>query len=127
MSDLQALLKRVEGAIGSDRRLDLAIAEALGQHFAFTDNPPAKAGGEWCPSNISCGKVTSSVDAALALVARVLPGWGYDITYRAAWGNHTACVIANDRRAKPHTAAGATAALALVASILRARLAEEGK
>lgn len=117
---LANLLVRVEGADGPSRELDLAIAEALGQHFAFTNNPPARNGGEWWPSNIVCGKVTSSVDACLALAERVLRD-GYRDHFRLTKhsGFWTAAMWPDwiERNAN-------TAPLALLATILRAKIAE---
>jgi hypothetical protein len=60
VSDLLDLKRRIEEAKGPDRDLDAALEcafEAWGRIPAFT----------------------GSIDAALALVERVLPGWGYTI------------------------------------------------
>lgn len=75
-SDLQGLLERVEAASGADRKLDAAVYEALTgvtQQWGHNDAP----------------RVTGSIDAALALVERRLPGWGVQVGHplrRAAGG-----------------------------------------
>lgn len=61
---LRRLLPRIQFADGPDRRLDYEIFRA----FADKD-----AANPWDPKEGHF--YTSSVDAALALVSRVLPGW----------------------------------------------------
>lgn len=61
--DLTALLERVRNAVGSSRDLDRAI------HVAT--NPPLRSGLRF--GNVPA--YTASVDDALALAERVLPGW----------------------------------------------------
>lgn len=73
MADLAELLEWVKANDGPNRTLDLAIAQALGQPWSCKDNPPSEPGGEWWPSQIRCDRFTASLDAALALVERVLP------------------------------------------------------
>lgn len=78
MSDL---LERLEKATGPDRELDIAIAQLLpidgwkvdddGTAFAFGDMGDGEG---WFPVG-TCPPVTSSIDDALALARRVLPGW----------------------------------------------------
>jgi hypothetical protein len=63
MSDLKELLARVEKAEGPDREIDAALQRLIGgEHI------------HW-----GCGLLvngfTASLDASLALVERVLPGW----------------------------------------------------
>jgi hypothetical protein len=82
-SDLAKLLEWVKANDGPNRTLDLAIAQALGQPWACMDNPPAEPGGEWWPSRIRCERYTASLDAALALVERVLPGRSRFVLARA--------------------------------------------
>ena len=59
-SKLAALSRSLAAATGSDRALDAAIAETL-------DAPEAT--------------YSSSVDACLDLLHRVLPGWGWHVGY----------------------------------------------
>lgn len=142
MGSAPDLLAKLERATGPDRELDALIDIACGpkplgdiEHWVNLWDHGWRLGRE--PghvymrqhagadeyANYPSPAVTASLDAALALVERVLPGWGFDITYRAAWGNCTACVIANDRRAPPHTGAGATPAFALLSALIRALIA----
>jgi hypothetical protein len=61
---LSELLAKVQAASGPDRELDIANTKAL-VHGKFYQTPE------------TAGPYTSSIDAALALVERVLPGWWY--------------------------------------------------
>lgn len=63
---LEALLKRVEEAGGGSRDLDRDIWQAF--DAAAAGAPHGEMPGTF---------YTSSIDAALALVERVLPGWTY--------------------------------------------------
>lgn len=67
MTTLETLLERVKSATGPDRELDALIAHTLGQRFIEGDDE----------ENIPLGlpMFTASIDSALALVERVLPGW----------------------------------------------------
>jgi hypothetical protein len=78
MSDLESLLERVKAASGPDRMLDDAL------HWQFSDWN--NIGGWWrehkvtgarerFSSGFSPEAFTASIDAALALVERVLPGF----------------------------------------------------
>jgi len=92
MTDLQSLKQRVERATGPDWQIDLDISAALvwppewkalkrpDGHYDFRDNETADAAlsvhKEW----------TASIDAALTLVERLLPGWNvYLRRYSDGW------------------------------------------
>lgn len=92
LAKLRELLARVESANGGDRKLDWDIADVfelvpahsvrdVGFNYDWFRRP-----SEWClwKANDSEGRnvsswgpdrVTSSIDAAVALCERVLPGW----------------------------------------------------
>ena len=65
---LTELLARVEAAVGPDRELDLAIGIEFGEadHSGPAYHRPFK---DWARH------YTASIDAALALVEKMLPGW----------------------------------------------------
>lgn len=83
MSDIDELLDRVRGSTGPDRELDIA--------FWLMFDPESA-------DKYSAGKVplpwlwnvTESIDAALALVERVLPGTASE---RTAWRGHYRCTL----------------------------------
>ena len=87
MTDLKALLERVEKAEGPDRKLDILIWEHMDAdpklYRRVVGKPrysewESKAGGRWhdfYPS-LNVSHYTASLDASLALVERALPGWG---------------------------------------------------
>lgn len=66
--NLTALLERVKAATGPDRELDAAIVRALG--LAENDLVFYIGRGDDWPQ----AKITASIDAALALVEKMLPG-----------------------------------------------------
>lgn len=89
---LRSLLQRVEKATGPDKQLDAEIvATALSKEPVTIRQSPIN--GAWCvyvagangkerlweipaPFRHSSNGVTASVDAARALMEKVLPGWG---------------------------------------------------
>ena len=112
---LSALLERVEGATGGDRALDSAIERAC-----FGDAPITEGWGGTLD-------YTASVDAALALIGRVLPGADPKIwRWRGQWGaslhdpENGSMVIAQHHYSP-------TPALALCAALLAAMIGEEAK
>jgi len=74
--ELTELLERVKKAEGPDRELGEAVVRALGFHaWAGRMRYRDADGIRWW--DFGSSEVTASVDAALALVERVLPGWKY--------------------------------------------------
>ncbi len=81
ITTLQSLRDRVANAPGPDRHADTLIAHGIDgwtikkiggkPHFSHPEEVPVARDGK--PSNYP--SYTSSIDAALALVERVLPGW----------------------------------------------------
>lgn len=75
------LLERVETTIGANRRLDAALWSSLDDEFTFDCDVAVKAeivkrmeaGGD----DGECPRYTGSIDAALALVERLRPGWNW--------------------------------------------------
>jgi hypothetical protein len=135
--NLSSLLLRVEGATGADRHIDADIfwrfdERASGVIFSnyATGLPRALDHGRPIPSGlgrmaveIGAPAYSASLDAALALCERVLPGWrwvvyGPDMDVRPhAW------VSADNFRDDEGQALGSTPALALVAAMLKALIA----
>ena len=103
-TDLADLLARVRAATGSDRDLDAAIADRLDQGGRGADVPP----------------YTSSVDACLDLVDRVLPGWHWHVGY-GPQGVVPYAALANGPAR--HEASAPTVPLALLSALLAAKLA----
>jgi hypothetical protein len=89
MSEINALIEKLKVATGPDRRIDGDIAEALKQVPAWctkrhhtqpelwSDGGPGLRAKTWLAE-----KYTDSIDAALALVERVLPGVDWSIDRR---------------------------------------------
>lgn len=80
-SRLQSLLERLEKASGGDREIDARLAEAFGG-FADViralneDGSTVDAMVDYGEDSFDeCPRYTSSLDAALSLVERVMPGW----------------------------------------------------
>lgn len=123
--ELEALLARVESATGPDREIDLALM-ILGwggpRERYLTDELDRLAFGEqW--------KFTASLDAALALVERVLPGRDIDLELREGMQDGQvhrftdatiyAQAYSDDKR--DFKAFGNSPALALLTALLRAK------
>lgn len=137
MTDLTTLIAKLEAATGPDRELDVAISCAIdGRVLEKRGNdrkewlyPQGKDGGRQDPgpygytTNMS-PSFTASIDAAVALAERVLPGldwgaysFGEDGAQGKVWkhGWHDDTVIYGDHPSP---------AIALVIAILRAKQAE---
>lgn len=100
---LRDLAAAIASATGSDRTLDRMVAETLGQDPAVT--------------------YSASVDACLALLHAVLPGWAWHIGYGPLGIMPYATVQQGQRRFE---ASAATVPLALLNAILRALRDGEG-
>lgn len=121
---LQSLLERVEGATGADREIDSRL-----NRLAYGDTPVL-----W-PKGSRSKPYTASLDAALALVERVLPGhlialagpWRYADHHPKAGQPIWNAELHEDFEAVCVTdleARGATPALAAIAALLHAKIAE---
>lgn len=125
-ADLSALIARLEAAEVGNRELDCEIARAMGWgvHNARRNGLWVVPFGEYdtCDPEavFALGNYTTSLDAALALAERVLPGWqiGMWTTKQNAVGS----VLRADGGA--FDATSSTPALALVIAILRAKQGE---
>jgi hypothetical protein len=105
MSDLASLLEKVRSAQGPDRALDWHVADATG-HESFV---PA---------------YTASIDAALALVERKLPGWRVAM-YTDGEGKGPCCLaLRGDEPVKANCQAP-TLPLAILAAMLTALITQE--
>lgn len=93
MTDLSELIERVKAATGPDRELDGDIAHAMSivpdwcaahrdanQRHVWTDGDRPLHAEQWIAPD-----VTASIDAALALVGRCLPGCIWTIETDACW------------------------------------------
>jgi hypothetical protein len=87
------LIKRLEEAEAGSRELDAAIADLFNpvpdQYDGFAGRWPFVEGS---PFSDQTPPVTTSLDAALALAERVLPGWGWEISHDDCNGNYYAWV-----------------------------------
>ncbi|KQT08490.1 hypothetical protein ASG40_11455 [Methylobacterium sp. Leaf399] len=112
--ELRALLARVEGATGPDRRLDyeVFVAFAVQGHA----NP-------WDPEQGHF--YTVSIDDALALIERVLPSASVEMEIDPSWSARRACVVVDDGAAARGWSGPRTSApLAILAALLKALLAQ---
>lgn len=125
------LLARVEKAAGPDRELDAEILIASGCQL--------RQRGMWeiiewpDGERISAGlyrdriPVTDSLDAALALVERVLPGASVQISLHRSIGRSKVRVACKDSSAVYGDSADTTPALALLAALLKAPQASQSR
>jgi len=79
MTDLPSLIARLREADGPSRELDAAVFLALGYHEepdgSMFGTVWCKDGVVYCGAQTAQGFVTRSLDAAVALAERLLPGW----------------------------------------------------
>lgn len=109
---LKELLARVEGASGPDREISRDL------HWLFIG--PMTDG--WPPP------YTYSIDAALALVERVLPGWGFKCEAGLGYGISVTIghVGPNKLYDRPEGwGEGSTLPLAILAALLNAKISQE--
>ncbi len=117
MSDLLSLAKRCEDATGGDGFLDVDIENALGGDAQHTPTNGFKRFYHDTRRWGALPSYTHSLDAAVSLCERVLPGIEWEVT--TLYGIGTASVGLNDA-VNGHTGARAnTPALAICAALLR--------
>lgn len=127
--DIASLLERVKAATGPDRALDWYVADATG-HQSFNTSiqgmwPPFMKGSR---ADKAVPTYTASIDATLALVERMLPGWKWHFWCDGVFGAETPRAILMEpsfarlsREDKPYERAqgsGATPPLAILAALL---------
>jgi hypothetical protein len=148
-SDLSSLLERVKGADGPDREIDACITaalaeplwplregaslyvdmEAYGPYVRVHDPRIGKRSKGNAPM-FSLDEVpayTSSLDAALALVERVLPGWEILITNEGDPADTWVASIGPRDTFTSFETQRPTPALALLSALLSAKLPVEDK
>lgn len=76
MNELRTLIERVEGLTAPDKALDEVILKFLGFH-SWAGRMSYRQAPMWI--DFGSSEITGSIDAAVALVKRVLPGWGYRV------------------------------------------------
>jgi hypothetical protein len=80
MTDLKALMERVESGAGADRELDLLVVSQI-----TGKSPNIGCPAEWLDER-ELLPITSSLDAVLALIETKLPGWHWSVAALA--GDH---------------------------------------
>jgi hypothetical protein len=132
IATLQSLLSRVEAATGPDRKIDLDVARALVPDLV---DPPITinlylTGREVRAPEFILWRYTASVDACIALADRVLPGWWWSIERfggahprRGFFMARMFTAVMPEEREIKELASANTASLAMLACILRAKIA----
>ncbi|CAM5420968.1 hypothetical protein ATER59S_02395 [Aquamicrobium terrae] len=119
MPDLSTLIERVEALTGPSRDADYRIEKAIvrpGEFPASEIWPPFMVGSKF---DRSIPAYTASIDAAVALVERVLPGWFWFKPERNKLGVY--------RLGEKYTGNHINLAIALVLATLRALHAQEAQ
>lgn len=129
------LLERVEAASGPDREIDALVWLALepdcvnSRQFWLWRSARPKGEQDRALSDVRLAfarrhapEITASLDAALALVERVLPGWAPNVGKNVHHGHwHAEVQKADEENGNLHFGAtAASGALALVAALLKA-------
>lgn len=119
---LQALLERVEKA---DWPQDMVLYSPFVDEAARTLGFEKDSDDAWCFHLALQG----SLDAAVALVEKMLPGWawGVHVNLRAVGGFLAHVTERSPIRPMPNIGAAPTPALALIAALLRALIAQQEK
>lgn len=123
MSDLPTLLERVRGATEGSRELDFWIEVLIADPNPTDDIDKLRADIELVGYDemFVSAAYSNSLDAALSLVERKLPGWQVDLSIDQRW---TACGLSkvfNTKTFEPDFKARApTAPLALITALLQA-------
>ncbi len=126
-SGVADLLARVEAATGPDRELDrlIVLATIIPEGPGVVREPWGDGSYTIYDNGRKMGRVTAdeytkSLDAALALVERVRPGWTWQLWWDA---RRMAVLIAPGHKSPPYfKATAATPPLALIAALLSATL-----
>lgn len=136
---LRQLLARVEGAAGADREIDAEIAltfQIPNEHYnAPLRRPVLSPPQHHRPGLLEYVEIsgvsarpapeyTASVDAALALVGRVMPGWELLISDEGDEPDKWVASMGPRHTFTSYEGVGPTPALALLAALLRAKIAE---
>lgn len=117
-ADLKALRGRLRAASGSDRELDIAVG-------GLWPNPPFNVSDKvFRNAKPVCPFFTASIDAALALCERKLPGWGFVLTTNDDGGFLFELCRNNTPGAGPDCEAP-TAPLAILLALLEAMIGKE--
>lgn len=149
---MDELLNRVRSATGPDRELDTALWLRFtpGATYKTTRAKHTATGKEWdiTEARVNGGRLeevpafSASLDAALALVELMLPGWGAEVGYPARLGQHGGRPwadvwasrddsrypwAARQMRPTPCHSNAATPALAILAALLRALQAQPNR
>lgn len=118
MTSLPSLIKRLEEATEGSRELDRAIWEAFGS--PSLDDIPKFAG------YLGIGDFTTSIDAAVALAGRLLPGWWLHGLGRSPLHGLWWCQLYSlDEKRASEAEDIKSAPLAICLATLRALLAQE--
>lgn len=71
-TELREIIERLEKLTGPDREVDAAILKHLGFH-SWAGRMSYRDGPMWL--DFASSEITASLDAAVALVEKMLPGW----------------------------------------------------
>jgi hypothetical protein len=117
-ADLSSLISRVEGAEGADREIDWLLAKALGEPPMVWPEidmwPPFMVGSK---ADKAIPAYTASLDSAMELMARVLPGYGFFLR-RDNDGCNCGLLYPEHHFVTPGCSAHASPALAVVGATL---------
>jgi hypothetical protein len=138
---LPELLERVKAASGPDRELgadllwvlDHARAQAvfnnaaMGMPRSYPPTLPIPAGLGRLAVRAMGADITASIDAAVALIERTLPGWRWMVRriYPEDGGGPLFCAYAEQVDGPMFSRTAPTAPLALIIALLEAKIAED--
>ena len=119
---LRELLERCEAATGPDRELDLHISRSLGLLGHAAGLPDEAFLAAWLPA-CRFGRYTASLDASIALVERMLPGWDWLVSL-SELGGREFCAVVEHWDGDEYVSHRPTAPLAILSALLRALISQ---
>lgn len=126
MTTLSALLDRVSEARGGDREIDHLVHDALVEPIGNRIYNTKANGGQFICADVTAPEYTASIDAALALVEKKLPGWAWKLDRAFGEPPYIVAVVASrpiDVTAA-HAGEAPTAPLAILSALLRALISQ---
>lgn len=120
-AELATLRARIDAATGPDRELDLSLAEALVPDVVVLLHNRGTGQNE----RSTYWHYTASIDAALALVERLLPGWLWTFGSYGPDDGPWACITEPTEPCADYAARGPTPALAILSALMSAMIERE--
>ena len=122
--ELKVLLRKLENAKGHDRNVDAAIANLLIQKTGIIGKWIGARGVSVWPDEFA-PPYTASIDDAVALVERLLPGWHWSVRSKDDRGRNSCQIEPPEYSDDPIDLEADTAPLAILGALVLALISLE--